>query len=178
MPSILEFTKEMLAVGELSIERSKEIESLWKEYALPDLALSCSILTADFGQLGSIVVRKVVSFDRPTQFKYKRGDYDYVCIISDCIKRILWTDYEDIEPYNRQSGLYCDGASFNLLGEPVLLKDSYREFIHESHHTSNISFSVKGYHYNSFWNCVSFGMCIKTDKVEEFISKIRIIINK
>ena len=110
--------------------------------------------------------------------KYESGNYDYVSIVANKTTRILWTDFSDIEPYNRQSGLYCDGASFSMLGEPVKEKEYYREFISIKEYNSNISFGVWGFDYNSFYGSVRFGLSIKKEKVDEFILKLRNVINK
>lgn len=121
---------------------SKRVEALWNEYKLPSLVEGCSIISADFGLLGSLVIREIDSFDENVSFKYERGNYDYISVITKSGRYILWTDYEYIEPYNRQGGLYCDGATFSYLGEPVKETETYREFDKSYIGKGSISFDV------------------------------------
>lgn len=178
MDFLVNFMKEQMSIGGISKNVSDEVEALWNEYKLPQLENDCSIISADFGNLGSLVIRRIASFDKAEPFKYEGGSYDYVSVKSDLTTRILWTDYSNTEPYNRQGGLYCDGATFEHLGSPVIENDNYREFIANAEYNSNISFAVWGYRFNDFYNSISFGICLKTDKVEEFVSKLRQIIGK
>ncbi len=172
------FIQENKAAGGISNDTSIKVNELWNEYKLSKLQNNCSIITADFGTLGSIVIRDIVSFETETTFKYKSGSYEYISIKSECTTKILWTDYKEIEPYDRHGGLYCDGASFEQLGKPILEKKEYREFYNKHKYISNISFPVWGFTYNDFYKDISFGLCIEKEKVNEFISKLRSIINK
>lgn len=177
MNFLINFMTEHMSMGGISKNISDEVETLWNEYKLPQLEDNCSIINADFGNLGSLVIRKITSYENPQLFSYKSGNYDYVSVLADKIECILWTDYKNIEPYNRQGGLYCDGASFKNL-EIVNLTHNYREFVGKFEYNSNISFPVWGYRFNDFYNSIRFGICLKTDKVKEFISKLRLIIKK
>lgn len=152
---IQDFVSENKKAGRLSKEQSDEIERLWNRYKLPTVESGTSIIEADFGTLGSLVIREVESttFDKP--LKYEGGSYDYVSIVAPTTKRILWTDYSQTEPYNRHGGLYCSGASFESLGLPVIEKEYYREFVATDKYKSNITFGVWGYRYNDFYGCVS-----------------------
>lgn len=176
--SLHNFVTEHKEAGKLSVETSNEVEKLWNEYKQSTVETDCAIISADFGMLGSLVIRYIASIDDPKKLKYESGSYDYVSVKTDKTKRILWTDYKDIEPYNRQSGLYCDGASFESLGAPIIEKKDYREFIDEGNFKSNISFGVWGFRYNDFYGSISFGICIKKELVDEFIQKLRVIISK
>lgn len=165
--------------GGLDERVSEEVKLLWDEYKLLESEEGCSIISAEIGYLGSLVIRRVLSFEDGVQlFKYERGGYDYVHIMADSTTRILWTDYSDTEPYNRQCGLYCDGSSFESLGDPVLEKNTYREFIATDERKSNTCFGVWGYLFNDFYGSIRFGICLKTDKVGEFVEKLRKIIGK
>lgn len=163
--------------GGLPVEISDHVKALWNEYKQPKLADNCAIISADFGSLGSLVIRYIATCGEDT-LKYEPGSYDYISIRSRGTKRILWTDYANEEPYNRHGGLYCDGASFDTLGEPVKKTDDYREFQNEQEYTHSICFGVWGFDYNDFYGSVRFGMCIKKEKVEEFVSRLRDIIGK
>ena len=174
--SLLGFISENTMAGGMQQEVAEKIEALWNEYKENSLKKNCSIITGDFGKLGSVVIRKISTFE-PMNFKYESGSYDYVSIKCDTT-RILWTDYQDIEPYNRSGDLYCDGASFEMLGKPIKEVEDYREFNATSNYKSNISFAVWGFDFNDFYGSVRFGMCIKNDKVDEFMNKLRTIINK
>lgn len=166
-------------VGGLDVETVQNIQDLWNEYKLAKSCENTSIITADFGCLGSVVIRKIKEYEKEYTFKYEGGgEYDLISVIHENTTRILWTDYKNIEPYNRNSGLYCDGASFEHLGSPVIEKDEYREFYKTSEHGGNLGFGVCGFNYNNFYKTVSFGMCVENTKVDEFILKLRNIINK
>lgn len=173
------FVKEHKAGGKMTKETAVQIEELWNKYKLSTVDNTCAIINADFGYLGSIVIREVKSVERPIEkLKYEPGSYDYISIVADKTTRTLWTDYQNIEPYNRQSGLYCDGASFSSLGKPVVEKEGYREFHAIDQYDSNICFGMWGYRFNDFYGSVTFGMSIKKDLVDEFILELRKIINK
>lgn len=178
MGSLTNFIEENKKSGGSTSKISKQVKQLWNEYKLPSLQKDCSIICAEFGNLGSLVIRRVKSFDDNKAFKYESGNYDYISIISDQEERILWTDYKEIQPYNRSGGLYCSGASFEHLGKPVVEKKEYREFNSKHNYTNNIMFAVHGYDYNSYYKSIQFGICIETSKVKEFIDKLRVIIDK
>lgn len=188
MDFMTSFIKDNTVSSGVFPENAALIQKLVEKYKLPNLQRDCSTITADFGSLGSVVVRNVVCFEKQDDLKYERGNYDYISVGYDKCNYILWTDYENIEPYNRQSGLYCDGMSFRYLGNPVVEKPSYREFNvvlpHHVHQSEvgvlypNSSFALWGFTYNNFWNSVRFGLAIKTEDVEVFIVELRKILNK
>lgn len=172
------FIRENKKSGGLSIEISNQVEKLWNEYKLEKPEENCSIISADFGRLGSLNIREIAVFEKEVVFKYEGGSYDYISTKTKSTTNILWTDYQNIEPYNRQSGLYANGSSFESLGTPVVEKDDYREFIAKHVYNGNVSFAVWGYRFNNFYESITFGICLKTEKVYEFISKLRTIIGK
>jgi hypothetical protein len=176
--SLGNFISEQTKAGGLNETINEIVKALWNEYKEFDIKTDCTIITADFGRLGSLVFRTVDEYEDNKPLIYKEGSYDYISIISKCTKRILWTDYNDTEPYNRQSGLYCDGASFESLGHPVKQTKEYREFNSTINYIINISFGVWGYSYNTYYNSITFGICIKNNKVDEFVNKLRIILGK
>lgn len=176
MNELLKFMEEQAKAGGLDKEISNRVKSLWNEYKEINIKEDCSILCADFGALGSIIIRDIISCE-PEKLKYESGEYDYISI--ECnTKRLLWTDYSDVEPYNRQSGLYCGGMSFDMLGPPIFQCEEYREFQNKDKFQSNICFAVWGFDYNDFYNCVRFGICVKIEKVDSFLIKLRKIIGK
>ena len=172
------FIRENKKSGGLSIEISNQVEKLWKEYKLDKTEENCSVISADFGRLGSLSIKEIASFEEEKVFKYESGSYDYISTKTKSTTDILWTDYQNIEPYNRQSGLYANGSSFKSLGNPILEKEDYREFVAKHNHEVNISFAVWGFYYNTFYESITFGICLKTEKVDEFISKLRTLIGK
>ncbi len=176
--NLLDFISENTKVGGLPKDISDKVEVLWNRYKLDNLEDGCSIISADFGRLGSLNIKEIESFETPIKFKYESGSYDFISVVSKSDHDILWTDYQNIEPYNRQSGLYANGSSFESLGSPVLEKEEYREFNSKHNFRCNISFGVWGFRYNSFYETVSFGICLKNDTVDEFISELRKIIGK
>lgn len=177
------FMFENAQVGQMNTGIASQIEALWNEYKLNTLLhdFPISIIDADFGVLGSLIIRDVKSVDPCKQdlvLEYKPGNYDFVSITESRDRRILWTDFSDVEPYNRQSGLYCGGMSWEILGAPVRVTDTYREFQHDHRGEWNIAFAVWGFDYNDYYGSVRFGIVIPTNKVDEFISRIREIIGK
>lgn len=178
--NLANFINENHKAGQLSQETIKQIEALWNRYKVPALTKDypVSIIEADFGVLGSIVIRGVKSYDRDVTFKYDSGNYNFISIKSSYDRRILWTDYSDEQPYNRQGGLYCGGMNWHVL-EFVKDTGTYREFqyINDDIHF-NTSFAVWGFMNNEFYGSVRFGMCIKTEDVNEFVSGIRHLIGK
>ena len=175
---LLNFMRENKKSGGLSIEISNEVEKLWNEYKLEKTSENCSIISADFGRLGSLNIKEIAEFEKETVFKYESGSYDFISTKTKSTTNILWTDYQNIEPYNRQSGLYANGSSFESLGKPILEKEDYREFVSKHVYNGNVSFAVWGYRFNDFYESIIFGICLKTDKVDEFISKLRVLIGK
>jgi hypothetical protein len=176
MLELLNFMTEQENAGGLDESKSNLIKDLWNKYKENEISENCTIIEADFGRLGSMIIRKLKSFE-PTNFKYEGGGYDYVSVKCDT-RRILWTDYSETEPYNRQSGLYCGGMSFDMLGNPLIETETYREFQCKDSYESNISFAVWGFRFNDFYKCVRFGICIKNESVDQFIADIREIIGK
>lgn len=176
---MLNFLLENEASGGLSKEVVDKIKILWKKHKLEFVTDKCAIITADLGNLGSIVTRYVESVENSEiKLKYKTGSYDFISIKSNKTKRILWTDYKNIEPYNRQGGLYCDGASFDFLGNPVKETKEYREFISVDTSPSNIGFGVTGFEYNEFYGSLKLGLSINKKSVSGFIYALRMILNK
>jgi hypothetical protein len=174
---LLDFISENKKVGGLSKDISDKVESLWNKYKLDTLQDGCSIITAEFGKLGSLEIKEVESFEKPITFKYESGS-DFISITSKSSQNILWTDYRNIEPYNRQGGLYSNGCSFKMLGSPVLEKEDYREFNCKHDYKSNVSFGVWGFRYNTYYETITFGICLKTEDVDKFILELRNIIGK
>jgi len=171
------FIHENKMAGGLSKEKADEVKVLWDTYKLTEITNDCTIIEADFGRLGSLIIRDIIETDKEQTLKYESGSYDFISIR--CKQRnILWTDYEEIEPYNRQSGLYCGGASFSHMGLPVKETNRYREFNFKYDCPSNISFGVWGFSYNDYYQTVQFGICLKKDEVDLFIERLRKIIDK
>jgi len=172
------FITEKMNSGGLTVAISGQVAALCDEYRLMKSSDHCSIITGEFGRLGSLNIKELSADCQELVFKYESGSYDYVSTRTNSSTNILWTDYQDIEPYNRQGGLYADGASFKSLGAPVLEKSDCREF-HATHvYQGNISFAVWGFRFNDFYNSINFGICIKTDQVGVFITRLRLIIGK
>lgn len=190
MDFIENFLNDNFKSGSISEELRNKILNLYDEYKLPFLTKNTNILCAEFGydNFGSIVIRHVKELDlideneneNQTLFKlkYLPGDYDYISIISDKLTKILWTDYSEIEPFNRQGCFYCDGASFESLGEPILKTEKYREFYSIDEYVHNISFAIWYFTYNTIFKSIKFSLCIEENKTEEFIQKLRKLINK
>jgi len=177
---LADFMDEQRKTGKLNKKTSGLIETLWNEYKVGELKENHSIIEGDFGCLGSIIMRKIAEIKEPCIFAYKDGSYDYIDISSSSIRKILWTDFSDEQPYNRQSGLYCNGADWDFLGEPIKITEDYREFdrTYEYRHEQNTCFAVWGFGYNDLYGCVRFGLCIENEKVEEFLSKLKVLIGK
>lgn len=162
--------------GGISLELSEKVKSLWDEFKENEILNDCAVIEGEFGMLGSLIIRNVIEAE-PQKLKYESGSYDF-CSIKCITQRILWTDYSETEPYNRHCGLYCDGVSFEQLGKPVIESNEYREFNQTNDYESNLMFGVWGYDFNTVYGSIKFGMSIKKNSVDEFIKKLRILINK
>jgi len=54
------FISENKKVGGLDVETMQKIQDLWNEYKLPKSCENTCIITADFGSLGSVIIRKIL----------------------------------------------------------------------------------------------------------------------
>ncbi len=175
---LIDFVIENKNAGGLNKLVVDQVKELWNKYKLTQLASDCSIIEGDFGRLGSLITREIKSIDGDISLKYESGSYDYVSIVSKNATYLLWTDYSPEQPYDRTSGLYCGGMSWQLLGKPIIEKPEYREFQYVYEYLTNISFAVWGFDYNDFYGSVRFGLCIKTENVKKFTEELRKIIDK
>lgn len=174
---LFDFIKENSVSGQMTQEMADKIEALWDKYKLSTVDENCTIISADFGVLGCLEIRNIKESRDNNPLRYKSGDYDFVSVVC-TTRKILWTDYKDIEPYNRQSGLYGGGSSFASLGKPIKETKDYREYDVMHENLSNISFGVWGFRFNDFYGSVTFGLCMDTKKVDEFITSLKLIIGK
>src|SRR5690349_654584 len=94
---LLDFMKQNHKAGQLGPFTVELIKTLWDVYKLPALTTEfpISIIDADFGVLGSVIIRDVESYDEELVFKYEEGNYDYVSIRECRDRRILWTDFSN-----------------------------------------------------------------------------------
>jgi hypothetical protein len=185
MTLLANFIQENKEAGKLPKETADKIEELVKKYRLNTVDKGTTIITADFGILGSIILREVIESEENYYLDYSKERSGYLSI--DCKTRcILWTDFQDIEPYKRQSGLYCDGATFERLGAPVREEfgslenpnKNYREFDAVNPYNGNISFCTSSFSYNDYYGSVSFGLCVLNEDVEPFLAELRQLIDK
>lgn len=147
---------------------------LWNKHKKEVVETGDTIICVDLGKFGNIEIRRVDVLERPATLQYREGYYDYVSIRTNFDKTILFTDYSTTEPYNRQSPFYV-GYSFSNL---ELVKDTgeWRQF--EITRPSNISFAVWGFSYNKYWDKIDFGICLKSESVDEFVAKLLKIFQK
>lgn len=176
--TIAQLLQDSKLTGGLSLEAIAKIQDLWNSLKIQPSASECSIITAEFGKFGHVEIFDVSRFDQGDYtLRYSSVGYDYVGICSKKETCILWTDYQDIQPYNRQSCFYV-GRSFQTLGEPKVKKEDYREFYLESKRLQSMSLPIWGFKHNKTYNEVRFGMCIETKNVDLFISELRKILKK
>lgn len=167
--------------GGLSKEVSDKVEALFNHYKLNEVKGGNSIITAEFDKYGSLCISHIASVEseQPVLLKYESGSYDYISCKIAQDEKILWTDFKDIEPYNRQGGLYANGASFASFGAPISVTKEYREFYSKFDNRCYLSsFPVWGFSYNDFYGSVKFGICLERENVEPFINQLRSIIGK
>lgn len=184
MKSLANFIQENKEAGKLPKVIADKIEELVKEYRLNTVDKGTTIITADFGILGSVVLREVIETEENYHLEYK--ERSQFLSINCKTRRILWTDFQEIEPYKRQSGLYCDGDSFDSLGAPVRevfgsLENpdkNYREFDAVNPSNGNISFTIDSFNYNNYYGSVRFGLCVLNEDVEPFLTELRQLIDK
>lgn len=158
-------------------ETVNALEVLFNEYKLNTVGLGCSIISVDTGLLfGNITIHNIIDLDRrgKQELSYESDSYDYVSVNSNG-KTILFTDYREEEPYNRQSIFYVgySWSSLSLVNET----NQFREF-ETANQPNGGSFPVWGFSFNDFWNTIQFGICLQTEKAEEFMTKLRNLLNK
>jgi len=158
----------------LTAEKITAIHDLWNKHKKEQVEAGDTIICLDMGKFGNIEIRHVTELDKPTTLKYKEGYYDFVSIRSDYDRTILFTDYSTTQPYNRQSPFYV-GYSFESM---QLIKDSGEWRRYETVGKNNICFSVWGFSYNKYCDLIQFGICMKTESVNEFLETILKILEK
>lgn len=119
----------------------------------------------------------MTSFKKEITFEYKHDTYIYISV-SGTQKTILWTDYVDEQPFDRQSYTIYVPIPFSDFGNPVVEKPDYREFIYDDTEEKERGIRVDGFTHRPYSSHVRFGFCIETDKVEEFMTKLRQIMCK
>ena len=156
---------------------SEQIRSLADSYKKNTIESGDVIICVETGfQYGNITSRLIHEIHNPKPLKYDPNNYDNLSIVSNGKRIILWTDFSDTEPYNRQSHFYVPHSFSDMLLTKT--EKNYREFILEREGKRNISFAINGFRYNSVWKHVEFGICVKKDDAEIFISKLRNLLNK
>lgn len=162
--------------GKLTPEIAAEIEKLFHEYKKNEVEVGDYIITLEAGNFGNMCIRSVDELRKPTTLKYlERGDYEYVSILTNKEETILWTDFSETQPFNRQAPFYVghDWSRLNL----IKTTPTYREF-DVTPHPSNVSFGVYGFYFNPYWFKVQFGICLKAEDKDAFISKLRYFLGK
>lgn len=156
------------------------LEALFNRYKKTKINVGDTIIQVEAGGYGHVEIKTIGECDKSDWIYPKGGDYKYITVKSLHDRMILWTDYEPIEPYNRQSPFY-NGMSFSRM---KLVKEGvYREF-YASFKCDNITecgsstFGMDGFYYNKYWDIVKFGIILKTKHVEAFMKQLRIILNK
>lgn len=161
--------------GKLTPEIAAEIEKLFNEYKKNEVEVGDVIISVESGNFGNVCIRSVDDLKEPKTLEYKSGDYDYLTIFTKAEEHILWTDFATTQPFDRQAPFYVPFAwsSLNLIKETPV----YREFT-MTPFASNISFGVWGFDYNKYWYKVNFGICIKAEDKDAFLSKLRYFLGK
>lgn len=139
-----------------------------------------TIILGKFGEFGTIQIipaEDLLSVDEPEADNVKlsyteKGDNVWVTTRNK--KTLLWTDYSATDPCNRQEPFYA-GLFFNMM-QFNYSTGSYREFEYIGDNNSYIN--INGFEYNSFWKIISFGICLETKNVDEFLVNLRKLSNK
>jgi hypothetical protein len=161
---------------EIDLVLAYTIEALVGEYRKAKVEVGDVIISVETGKMfGNIEIRNVSILEEERVMCYEKGSYVYMSIESD-VKRILWTDFEETEPFNRQGAFYVP----NRFSDMTLVKttEDYREYIYERKEHGRIHFGVWGFTYNDLWKNLKFGLCLKKEQEEEFISKLKELLNK
>ncbi len=171
-------TKKMKPIETIA-DLSECIGILFYEYKLHTIKDNSSIITASLGvgYLGNVQITKVTSFKKEITFEYKHDNYIYISV-SGTQKTILWTDYVDEQPFDRQSYTIYVPIPFSYFGNAVVEKPDYREFIYDDTEEKERGIHINGFTHSPYSPHVCFGFCIETDKVEEFMTKLRQIMCK
>ena len=162
--------------------QADQIEALFNKYKKTKINIGDTIIEVEAGGYGHIEISQVGYIDNPN-FVYptEGGNYNYITIKKLMERKILWTDYQPIEPYNRQTPFY-NGMSFRNMH---LLRSTpyFREFYvcYEQKDVSksgSCTFGMYGFNYNEYWDMVRFGIILKTKDVNAFMMQLRRILNK
>lgn len=132
------------------------------------------LVILDGGFYGSINIKTVDDIKEPVLLSAKSGNYDFITIRTNYDHYIAWTDFSTIEPFNRQSPFYVPFSFKSMVRTKVT--EQYQEL--QITTKSNISFGLCAFSYNSYWKTVRFAMCIEANKLEEVLSKLKLILNK
>lgn len=174
---LINFVKDHNYFGRLSPQQAEQIKQLVEKYRLPRLVKDTAVITAEIaGIVGHLEIREILSCEEK-DLSYSPGNYEYVDTTTQSTQVILWTDYVNEQPYNRQGCVYV-GHSFESLGDAVVSKKHYREFNKKSDYQSNICFAIWGFKYNNFYGQVTFGICLEKENVDVFVDELRKIIDK
>lgn len=174
--TIMQFISDHKINDKISEELSKEIEQLFLKHKKDTVDVGDVLIIVETGlNFGNIEIKNVFEIIEPRTFSYKSGYYDYVSVFCD-LHIILWTDYDDTEPYNRQGSFYI-GHSFDGLNVERT-ENNYRELSYDSDTKINSSFAIWGFNFNNFWGTLRFGICIDSNKKDKFLSSLRKLLNK
>ncbi len=160
--------------GVLTQETADKIKLLWDKYKKTTVSVGDVIITAEAGKFGNVNIYNVDVLHSPVELKYEKGSYQYVTLETGCEKTILWTDFSNTEPFNRQSPFYV-GFGFRSL-TLVKTEPEYREYYLQR--PARISFGVYTFQYNPYWEHVHFGLCISAEHEEEFMKQLRELLGK
>ena len=61
---------------------------MWKEYKLDKTEENCSVISADFGRLGSLNIKEIASFEEEKVFKYE-SDENHILFEFDLKKKTI-----------------------------------------------------------------------------------------
>lgn len=160
-------------------EKALAIITLVDKYKKTSIEKTDVIISVETSfNFGNIKIISVSENHKPEEFlSYKEGSSDYVRVTTLREKTILFTDFSDTQPFNRQGGLYVPHRWERM--SLVKTTPLYREFECNSEFSGGCSsFHVNGFKYNEYWKSVTFGICVIEKDANTFISEFRALINK
>lgn len=172
---IMDGQKNKISETGLTLDVAEQIKLLNNRFNKYDAHIGDYMINVYTGMFfGHVDIHKIEAIhDRiviPREQEYSRVD------ISSVDKIILWTDFSNMEPYDRQGAFYL-GMRLRSM-ELTKSTNSYREYVFESSKISKQSLPVRGFYYNETRMDVQFAICIKPEQTNQYITELRKLLKK
>lgn len=165
---LAQMLSDLSLVSGLGEEKAKSIQFINDAHRTERFEPGDYVVTAEFGKLGSMVIREIGEGIELNKIEPNESDR-FATFYYVSQRTILLTDHSTTEPYNRQGGLYADGSSFETLGAPVITTDTLRMYDTVRKTYIQLSTTLSGFRYNTFWDTVSFGIVVQKEMINDYL---------